>query len=178
MRHLAIAFVFTLLAGNFQVAAQEKSSEGPSSEKAQKTYKEAQQYLHDRRPELALDAFRKADKQDGGHCVACQHHKLKYGVQLEDWKTAETAAEEMISEAEGQKQAALAHYQLGVVLFDEGQAKNKQEIFGRISIKASPDLSRDYSECKPSRTLSPLTPTECCKMSTSAMQPLKASSRN
>ncbi len=113
------------------MAAQEKSWDGPSNEKAQKTYKEAEQYLHERRPDLALDAFKRADKQDGGHCLACQHRMLKYGIQLEDWKTAETAGEEMILEAQTQKETALAHYQLGVVFFNEGQARNKQDIFGR-----------------------------------------------
>jgi peroxiredoxin len=131
MRHLAIALVFAVLAGNLQMAAQEKSSDGPSNEKAQKTYKEAEQYLHERRTDLALDAFKKADKQDGGHCLACQKRMLKYGIQLEDWKTAETAGEEMLSEAQTQTETARAHYQLGVVFFDEGQAKNKQDVFGR-----------------------------------------------
>jgi outer membrane protein assembly factor BamD (BamD/ComL family) len=48
------------------------ASEGPSNEKAQKTYKEAQQYLHQREYQAALDSFKKADKQDDGHCRACQ----------------------------------------------------------------------------------------------------------
>jgi hypothetical protein len=48
------------------VLAQE-SSHGPTDEKAQKTYKEALQLLHEREPMLALGSFKKADKQDGGH---------------------------------------------------------------------------------------------------------------
>jgi len=42
-------------------------NEGPTNEKAQKTYKEAFEYLHQHRKEWALESFKKADKQDGGH---------------------------------------------------------------------------------------------------------------
>ena len=65
--------------------------------------------------------------------MACQRQMIKYGVQLEDWKTAETAGQEMISEAQDQRETARRHYQLAIVFFDEGQAKNKQDIFGRCS---------------------------------------------
>ncbi len=132
MRYFVIALIFVELAGSIRTAsAQEGSSDGPSNEKAQKTYKEALQLLHERRTDFALDSFKKADKQDGDHCVACQRQMIKYGVQLEDWKTAETAGQEMISEAQDQRETARRHYQLAIVFFDEGQAKNKQDIFGR-----------------------------------------------
>src|SRR5215472_3023132 len=94
--------------------AQERTDEGPTNEKAQKTYKEALEYLHDGRPDAALDAFKKADKQDGGHCLGCQRQMVKYGMALGDWKTAEAAAGEMVSEAETPRQIALAHYQFGI----------------------------------------------------------------
>ena len=58
------------------ILAQEKP-DGPTSEKAQKTYKNAQQYLHDRRKDAALDEFKKADKQDDGRCHACQKQMVK-----------------------------------------------------------------------------------------------------
>ncbi len=57
---LALACVLT------PVLAQEMN-EGPTNEKAQKTYKEAFEYLHQHRKEWALEGFKKADKQDGGH---------------------------------------------------------------------------------------------------------------
>jgi len=111
--------------------AQDKADELPSNEKAQKTYKEAQEYLHRRMPGAALDAFKKADKQDGGHCLPCQKMMIKHGVELREWKTAETAAEEMVAQAQGDKRVALAHYQFGAVLYNEGQDKHKDELFSR-----------------------------------------------
>lgn len=63
--------------------AQEKK-DGLTNEKAQKTHKEALQNLHDRKLDWALDSFKKADEQDGGHCLACQKPMIKYGVELGD----------------------------------------------------------------------------------------------
>lgn len=105
--------------------------EGPTNEKAQKTYKEASDYLHRRMPDAALETFKKADKQDGGHCLACQKKMIKYGVELRDWKTAEGAAVEIVEQAEGARNLALAHYQFGLVLIQEGLNKRKDEPFAR-----------------------------------------------
>jgi outer membrane protein assembly factor BamD (BamD/ComL family) len=50
----------------------QQTAEGPTNEKAQKTYKEASEYLQRRMTDAALGSFKKADKQDGGHCLPCQ----------------------------------------------------------------------------------------------------------
>jgi thiol-disulfide isomerase/thioredoxin len=109
----------------------QESESGPSNEKARTTYKEGLNHLHDRMPGAALESFKKADKQDDGHCLPCQKKIIKYGVELQDWKAAETAAGEMVKEAEGPKPTALAHYQYGMVLLDEGMRKHKPETFER-----------------------------------------------
>ena len=112
------------------VSAQEKSG-GPTNEKARKTYESALKSLRERKTEWALDDFKKADKQDGGHCLDCQKQMIKYGRELGDWKAAELAAEEMVAEAHGAKDTAVSHYQLAVVLMEEGLQKHKDEIFAR-----------------------------------------------
>jgi thiol-disulfide isomerase/thioredoxin len=110
--------------------AQEKAGE-PSSEKAQKSFKEAWEYLNQRKQQWALDSFKKADKQDGGHCAVCQKQMVKYGMDLGDWKTAELGAEELIASAKGDREIALAHYSLALVLMNEGLQKHKDEYFTR-----------------------------------------------
>ena len=121
---ISLALIFVLA----PVLAQEKT-EGPTDEKAKKTYKEALQYLHERRAESALESFKKADKQDGGHCLACQKQMIQHGVDLGDWKTAEQAAGEMVEEAHGEKETAIAHYEFAMVLMNEGLRKHKDECF-------------------------------------------------
>jgi thiol-disulfide isomerase/thioredoxin len=104
---------------------------GPTNEKAQKTFQQAVELEKKHEAMWALDGFKKADKQDGGHCVACQKKMVKYGIELRDWKTAETAAEELVAEAQGDKAMAIAHYQSGSVLLEKGVDKKKEELFTR-----------------------------------------------
>jgi thiol-disulfide isomerase/thioredoxin len=104
---------------------------GPANEKAQKTYKEALQLLHERRIDWAIDAFKKADKQDGGHCHDCQRKIIKYALELRDWKAVETAAAEIVAEAQGDKNVALAHFQLATIFVNEGVTRRKDEFFPR-----------------------------------------------
>ena len=129
MRYTAIALALACMA--IPLTAQDEPGEGPTNEKAQKTYKEAQDFLHERKPGIALEYFKKADKQDDGHCVACQRKMIKYGMELGDWKVAEVGAEELVAEAKGPKETALAHYHLGIVLINEGLNKHKDDPFSR-----------------------------------------------
>ncbi|HEY6271153.1 MAG TPA: redoxin domain-containing protein [Terriglobales bacterium] len=119
------------LASTLTSWAQPQPTGDPADAKAQKTYKEGLEYLKKHLTESALDNFKKADKQDGGHCSACQTKMIKYGLELRDWKAAETGAEELVLEAQGNKDVALAHYQLGIVLLAEGIDKRKDEFFER-----------------------------------------------
>jgi thiol-disulfide isomerase/thioredoxin len=122
-------------------AFSQDKSQGPTNEKAQKTYKNAQELLHERMPAAALDEFKKADKQDGNHCKACQKQMVKYGVELGEWKDAELGAQEMIADAQGDTNIALAHYQLALVLMNEAQLKHKDEIYAHAHDEAAKALA-------------------------------------
>ena len=128
MRLAGIALI--LISTAIPLHAQEEAA-GPSNAKAQKTYNQAMEYVHQHNTLGALESFKKADKQDDGHCRPCQKRIIKYGMELGDWKAVETAAEEMIDEAPGQKSLARAHYEYGVVLMDEGFSRHKDELFER-----------------------------------------------
>jgi thiol-disulfide isomerase/thioredoxin len=128
MRYAAVALLFACTVLPF--SGQEKT-DGPQDEKAKKTYKEAFEYLKQRRTDAALENFKKADKQDGGHCLACQKMMIKYGRELGEWKIAEAAAEEMVAQAQPGETMALAHYQMGIILMDEAMSKHKDELFNR-----------------------------------------------
>ena len=110
--------------------AQEKM-DTPTDEKAKKTYKEALEYLKQRKVEAALESFKKADKQDGGHCRPCQQNIIKYAIELQEWKMAEAAAQEMADQAQGDE-VAVARYQLGIIIMDQALAKHKDELFSRV----------------------------------------------
>ncbi len=130
---LAIALALTPLPA-------QDNQDGPANEKAQKTYKDGLKELHEGKKDWALDDFRKADKQDGGLCLACQKKMIKFGVELGDWKTAELAAEEIVAEAKNDREKAVAHYQFAIVLMDEGTLKHKSEYFERAHDQISEAL--------------------------------------
>ena len=127
MRIFLACFALVLCSGT---ARPQDQQEEPREEKAKKTYRSAleEAKLRNKLP-FALDDFKKADKQDGGHCKACQREMIRYGIELAEWKTAELAATEMIADASESKDVALAHYQYAVVLVDEGKEKHKDELF-------------------------------------------------
>ena len=133
---LSLALLFVLP----PVLAQERT-DGPTDEKARKTYEKAQKSLHEHKTEFALDDFKKADKQDGGHCLDCQRQMIKYGRELGDWKAAELAAEEMVAEAQSARDTAISHYQFAVILMEEGLQKHKEEIFARAHEEISKSLA-------------------------------------
>jgi hypothetical protein len=69
---------------------------GPSDPKARKNYDDAMKQLKDDHAALALDGFRKADKQDGGHCVACELAAWEAAMEAADFKAAREQATAML----------------------------------------------------------------------------------
>jgi thiol-disulfide isomerase/thioredoxin len=103
----------------------------PTDEKALKTYNSAVQLMSQHMQAAALGEFKKADKQDGGHCYACQKQMIRLGSEFDDWKAVELAAQEMIADAKGDRATAIAHYEYGVMLVREATLKHKEEFYTR-----------------------------------------------
>jgi hypothetical protein len=93
----AIVFLSVFLLGITTIKAQD--SKGPTDPKAQKTYQEGLDWLHKGMPAAAIDSFRKADKQDGGHCEECAKKIIEYGLKTGDFKAADAAAQQLIADA-------------------------------------------------------------------------------
>ena len=136
MRSLLASLIAICFLSCLPAFAQE-ANDGPTNEKAQKSYKSALQLLRERKEEWALDDFKKADKQDDGHCRACQKQMIKYGVKYGDWKAAQLAAEEQLNEAKDNKETALGHLQFAQVLIAEASNKHKEELFSQAHDEAA-----------------------------------------
>jgi thiol-disulfide isomerase/thioredoxin len=128
--------LFLLVVFTFTAALGQEKPEGPTDEKAQKTYKKALEYLQKHDTVSALENFKRADKQDGGHCVECQKQMIKYGSETGEWKTAEVAADEMVAQARDERSMALAHYQYALLLMQEGIQRHKDELYVRAHEEA------------------------------------------
>jgi thiol-disulfide isomerase/thioredoxin len=134
MRLTIIFFSCVLLATS---ATAQIALDGPTDEKAKKTYAQALEEARSRSKLIfALDDFKKADKQDGGHCKACQKQMVKYGVELGEWKTAEQGAMAMVQDAKEPRDLAFAHYEYAAVLTYEAKEKRKDDIFSRAHDEA------------------------------------------
>jgi thiol-disulfide isomerase/thioredoxin len=107
--------------------AQENS--GPTDPKAQKTFQEATDWAHQGRYASAIDSFKKANKQDGGHCEVCARRIIEYALKIGDYKSADTAAQQLIADAKDPKQLARAHLERATVQYREAFDKNKPEYF-------------------------------------------------
>lgn len=149
-RHRRNTWWLVIVACVAMAAFGQEEADGPTNEKARKTYKQALDDLQQHRRDAALENFKKADKQDDGHCRACQKKMVKYGIELGDWKAAETGAQELVAEAEGAKALAVAHYQLGIVWETEGMERHKDEAFSRAheemtkALEAAPNFPDAY----------------------------------
>jgi len=126
MRHI-LALLAVLLSATIAIHAQESS--GPTDPKAQKTYQEALDWLHKGMPDAAIGSFKKADKQDGGHCEKCARKIIEYGIKTGDYKSADAAAQQLIADARDPKQSAEAHLARATVQYREGLAKNKPDCY-------------------------------------------------
>jgi len=128
-RLLYLSLVFCLAIAGARGQSEIESQELPRDAKAQKTYAEGIEWLKARDRAAAIESFKKADKQDGNRCIACQKQMIRLGMESGDFKAAEQAAQEMIAEAKDPKATALAHNQRATVLMREAATKNKDEIY-------------------------------------------------
>jgi len=125
--HRTAAILAVFLLGVTAAHAQE--GPGPTDPKAQKTYKEGEDWARHGRYEPAVDSFKKADKQDGGHCQLCAQKIIEYGLRSGDYKAADAAAEQLIADAKDARQTAMAHLERATVQYREAVDKNKADCY-------------------------------------------------
>jgi thiol-disulfide isomerase/thioredoxin len=124
---------------------------GPTDPKAQKTFAEAQKKLSDRPTRLAkeeaLELLKKADKQDGHHCVACEKQIISMAIQGGDFKLAIEAGTDLLSNAKTPYEMATARAYRGIAELKQGQIDHKQSQYAaadqdfQAALKVSPNSS-------------------------------------
>jgi thiol-disulfide isomerase/thioredoxin len=68
----------------------------------------------------ALEAFRKADKQDGGQCILCEYQAWNAAAEIRDFKAARAQAEMMVAHVSTPGDKAQAQFFLGQACMAEG----------------------------------------------------------
>jgi thiol-disulfide isomerase/thioredoxin len=130
---LFILIVLTIILATLTVAAEQTAggNDGPADEKAKKTFKDGLENGNNRIYSAAVADMKKADKQDGGHCAACKKKIIEYAIYTQDWKAATAAAESMVADAQGPVASAMAHFQYGDLLMQEGSIRRNDEFYSR-----------------------------------------------
>ena len=95
-------------------------AKGPADPKAKKTFDEATKLMQEHHWAFALDGFRKADKQDGGHCVPCEYRAWEAAGEIGNFKAARTQAELMLAQVTNPVDKAMAQFLLGRTYLAEG----------------------------------------------------------
>jgi len=105
------------------LAAQESGDS--VNRKAEKLLQEAAEWAHQHKYASAIDALKKADKQEGGHCEACANEIVQYGLKIGDFKDADAGAQQLIADAKDAEYAAPAHRLRATVQLRQGLSRNK-----------------------------------------------------
>jgi thiol-disulfide isomerase/thioredoxin len=92
----------------------------PTDPKARKTFAEAIDWQHHGNKSSALDDFRKANKQDGGHCSQCLSRAYFLAQQLNDYKAQEGILRDWLRLEPSDVTKATLHFELGIALQREG----------------------------------------------------------
>jgi thiol-disulfide isomerase/thioredoxin len=95
-------------------------SKGPADPKAKQTYDDALKLKREHHWAFALDGFRKADKQDGGHCIPCEYEAWNAAMEIGDFKAARTQAEMLLANVANPVDKAQAQFLLGQACMAEG----------------------------------------------------------
>lgn len=133
-----------LLAGNLAAAAPNEAKPGePTSPKAHKTFADAVDWQNRGRIAIAIDEFRKANKQDGGHYIPCLNRAYSLAQSVNDYQTQESILRELLPLEQTYPEKATLHFYLGVALQRQGIGEKKETCLSQSCNEFKTALSLD-----------------------------------
>jgi thiol-disulfide isomerase/thioredoxin len=101
----------------------------PADPKAKQTFEDAVKLLKKHDYTFALDGFRKADKQDGGHCVPCEMKAYIAARESQDFKAAREETGLLLEHVTSSADKAQVHYMTGAICLSDGLRSNHEKSF-------------------------------------------------
>jgi thiol-disulfide isomerase/thioredoxin len=122
---------------------------GPTDEKARQTFADAAALMKKHAFVFALDGYRKADKQDGGHCVPCEIQAIQAALQIKEYKAAREETALIREHVTSIADKAKAHYLSGTVCLEEGVDGNHEKALeaADIEFQASLQMQPNNADC-------------------------------
>lgn len=159
-KHVRIALGVLLLSSGFTLpasagvqtpasAAAEKRG-GPTDPKAVKTYANALDWEKKRYYPSAIDDFRKANKQDDGHCRLCLTNAYALALKIGSYKDAVEIARDELPQAETDAENSSAHFCLAIALQKEGIREKNDALLTESSreFKSTLDLAPAFAAAR------------------------------
>ncbi len=131
---LAIAAALCAACVAARAASDQPKPGEPTDPKARKTFAEAIDWQNHGNKGGALDDYRKANKQDGGHCSECLDRAYKLALEIGDYKAAEGVARDEIEQATERYRPGHHGFSPGHGLAarrDEREGREKRAVFQR-----------------------------------------------
>jgi thiol-disulfide isomerase/thioredoxin len=115
----------------------------PTDPRAQKTFAEAIDWQRHGDKASAIESFRKANKQDGGHCSACLDKAYSLAMSIGDFKDAEEVGREWLQLAQTDSDKAKMHFRIGMALQKNGVYNKKEKCFAESCDEFKSSLALD-----------------------------------
>ena len=140
-----VAAVLVLLCAAARGAPDQPKPGEPTDPKARKTFLGAVDWEKHGNLEAALDDYRKANKQDGGHCSECLIRAYNLAIKTGAYKDAMNVAQDWLSVAQTDADRAAGHFRLGFALQRQGTNEKKEQFFTQSCDEFKTALSLDPS---------------------------------
>jgi thiol-disulfide isomerase/thioredoxin len=115
----------------------------PANAKARKTFDEALQWQKIGDKAVAIEAFRKANAQDGGQCIACLQRAYALATEIGEFKEASVILQDWMPLAKNDAARATLQFNLGMILVREGLSEKKEKCFTQSCDAFKSSLAKD-----------------------------------
>ena len=134
------AAVLLLGCTGLHAAPDQRKPGEPTDPKAYKTFLGAADWEKHGDLASAVNDYRKANKQDGGHCSACLSRAYSLAMKISAYKDAVGIARDFLAIAQTNVDQAGGHLRLGVALQREGALAQKRH--AKAELETLPQLDR------------------------------------
>lgn len=114
----------------------------PADPKALKSFLSAEEWLQHGMRAQAIDSYRKANQQDGGHCAECLRRAYALAMQIGEYKQAAEIGQGMLEQARGNTEQAAAHYRTALAVQNLGIETHKKDCFAESCTEFSAALQQ------------------------------------
>jgi thiol-disulfide isomerase/thioredoxin len=140
-----VSAAFLLACASVHAAPDQPRPGEPTDPKARKTFLGAIDWEKHGDLTAAIDDYRKANKQDGGHCSECLSRAYNLALKTGAYKDAVNVAQDWLSVAQTDADRAVGHFRLGFALQHEGTNEKKEQLFTQSCDEFKAALSLDPS---------------------------------